>query len=74
VGISTETYTRGGRADLYSMYRPWRPDETAVVNDRITTHYQQFLKTVATAARSAASTRSAPTTSAAAGSTPAPRR
>ncbi len=47
VGIRTETFTRGARADLYSLYRPWRPDERAVVNDRITTHYQQFLKTVA---------------------------
>jgi protease IV len=47
VGITTETTIRGGRADLYSMYRPWRADEREAVNGRIRTHYQQFLKTVA---------------------------
>jgi protease IV len=47
LGINTETITRGGRADLYSMYRPWREDERAAVNARLRTHYDQFLKTVA---------------------------
>jgi protease IV len=47
LGITSETITRGGRADLYSMYRPWREDERAAVNARIRNHYDQFLKTVA---------------------------
>ncbi len=47
LGITTETTTRGGRADLYSLYRPWREDERAAVNARIRNHYDQFLKTVA---------------------------
>jgi protease-4 len=47
LGITTETTTRGGRADFYSMYRPWREDEKVAVNARIRSHYQQFLKTVA---------------------------
>ena len=47
LGITTETTTRGGRADLYSMYRPWREDERAAINARIRNHYDQFLKTVA---------------------------
>ena len=47
LGLKTETFSRGARADLYSMYRPWNDSERQTMFARMDYHYRQFLRTVA---------------------------
>ena len=47
LGITTETFKRGARADMESMYRPYTEEERAVLLDRLRYFYGRFTETVA---------------------------
>ncbi|HEX4417484.1 MAG TPA: signal peptide peptidase SppA [Kofleriaceae bacterium] len=47
LGITTDTFKRGARADLESMYRPYTDDERAVVKDGLRYMYGRFVGAVA---------------------------
>ena len=47
LGITVETFTRGRRADLESIYRPYTDDERAVVRDGLRYMYGRFVGAVA---------------------------
>lgn len=47
LGVTTETYTRGERADLLSMSSPWSPDDEAAVRKSMDVLYGLFLDRVA---------------------------
>jgi protease-4 len=47
LGVSSETFRRGRRADMESMYRPYNDEERAVLHDRLTYFYGRFTGTVA---------------------------
>lgn len=47
LGITTDTYKRGKRADLESMFRPYTDDERAVIKDNLRYSYGRFLGAVA---------------------------
>jgi protease-4 len=47
VGVKQETLRRGARADLWSITRPWTPEERAAVERHMRSAYQLFLQRVA---------------------------
>jgi protease IV len=47
LGITTDTFKHGKRADLESMYRPYTDDERAVVKDGLRYMYGRFVGAVA---------------------------
>jgi protease-4 len=47
LGITTETFKRGKRADVESMFRPYTDDERAVVKDGLRYAYGRFVGAVA---------------------------
>jgi protease-4 len=47
LGITTDTFKRGKRADLESMYRPYTDEERAVVKDGLRYMYGRFVGAVA---------------------------
>jgi protease-4 len=46
-GVSTEVQTRGDKADLYSLARPWTEAERATVDTLVHDFYETFLQRVA---------------------------
>jgi protease IV len=47
LGVSTDTYRRGKRADLESMFRPYTDDERAMLKDKLRYMYGRFVGAVA---------------------------
>jgi protease IV len=47
LGVSTDTYKRGKRADLESMFRPYTDEERAVLKDKLRYMYGRFVGAVA---------------------------
>jgi protease-4 len=47
LGVTTETFKRGKRADLESMFRPYTDDERAVLLDKLRYMYGRFVGAVA---------------------------
>ena len=47
LGISTQTYRRGQRADIESMFRPYTDEERAVLLDKLRYMYGRFVGAVA---------------------------
>ncbi len=47
LGVTSETFRRGRRADMESMYRPYTDEERVVLHDRLTYFYGRFTETVA---------------------------
>lgn len=47
VGITTDTYKRGKRADVESLYRPYSAEERAVLMDKLKYMYGRFVGAVA---------------------------
>lgn len=47
LGVTSETFRRGRRADMESMYRPYTEEERVVLHDRLTYFYGRFTETVA---------------------------
>jgi protease-4 len=47
LGITTETWKRGKRADLESMFRPYTDEERAVLKDKLRYMYGRFVGAVA---------------------------
>jgi protease-4 len=47
LGITTDTFKRGKRADLESMFRPYTDDERAVLKDKLRYMYGRFVSAVA---------------------------
>jgi protease-4 len=47
LGITTETFKRGKRADLESMFRPYTDDERAMLKDKLRYMYGRFVGAVA---------------------------
>lgn len=46
IGIGTETYNRGARADYFSPYKAWGDDERAMAAESIRHMYERFLQTI----------------------------
>ena len=46
LGITTDTFKRGKRADLESMFRPYTDDERAVLKDKLRYMYGRFVSAV----------------------------
>jgi protease-4 len=47
LGITTDTYKRGKRADLESMFRPYTDEERAMLKDKLRYMYSRFVGAVA---------------------------
>lgn len=47
VGLATEVLTRGARADLFNLARPWTPEERTVVQAHMAHTYRLFVARVA---------------------------
>jgi protease-4 len=47
LGVTSETFRRGRRADMESMYRPYTEEERIVLHDRLTYFYGRFTDAVA---------------------------
>jgi protease-4 len=47
LGVTTDTYKRGKRADLESMFRPYTDDERAMLKDKLRYMYGRFVGAVA---------------------------
>jgi protease-4 len=47
IGITTQTFKRGEHADLFTLTRPWTPEERHVVEGMVSTFYEAFVKRVA---------------------------
>lgn len=47
LGVTTDTYKRGARADMESMFRPYTDDERAVLKDKLRYMYGRFVGAVA---------------------------
>ncbi len=47
LGVTSETFRRGKRSDMESMYRPYTDEERAVLLDRLTYFYGRFTGAVA---------------------------
>jgi protease IV len=47
LGVTTETFNRGKRADLESMFRPYTDEERAVLKDKLRYMYGRFVGAVA---------------------------
>ena len=47
IGVTSETFRRGKRSDMESMFRPYTDEERAVLLDRLTYFYGRFTATVA---------------------------
>ncbi len=47
LGVTSETFRRGKRADMESLYRPYTDEERAVLQDRLRYFYGRFTSTVA---------------------------
>jgi protease-4 len=47
LGVTSETFRRGRRADMESMYRPYTEEERLVLHDRLTYFYGRFTGAVA---------------------------
>ncbi len=47
LGVSSETFRRGKRSDMESMYRPYTDEERNVLHDRLTYFYGRFTGAVA---------------------------
>lgn len=47
LGVGIELYRRGARADIESMYRPYTPEERAVLLDKLRYMYSRFVGAVA---------------------------
>jgi len=47
LGVTTETFKRGKRADLESMFRPYTDEERAVLKDKLRYMYGRFVGAVA---------------------------
>ncbi len=47
LGVTTDTFRRGARADMESMYRPYTPEERTLLRDRLTYFYRRFTGAVA---------------------------
>ncbi|HUH01727.1 MAG TPA: signal peptide peptidase SppA [Kofleriaceae bacterium] len=47
LGLSWHTFTRGKRADMDSLFRPYTPDERVFIKERMRYLYKRFVKYVA---------------------------
>ena len=47
LGLSWTTYKRGENADAFSFYRPFSPDERAMLKDKLRYYYGRFIGAVA---------------------------
>jgi protease-4 len=47
LSINAETISRGARADMFSLYRPWNQEEKTALQSRLDYFYKQFLRVVA---------------------------
>jgi protease IV len=47
LSINAETTSRGARADMFSLYRPWNQEEKSALQSRLDYFYKQFLRVVA---------------------------
>ncbi len=47
IGVSVQTFERGAHADIFTLARPWTPEETKVVQAAVQSFYETFLRHVA---------------------------